>query len=122
MNSYIENISEIDYFKDLTHEGSIQGNTVLVSAHASLESANAAVQNHLESEMTEGSPGDEDDVDEPETEDGGHNGTVVVSTSKRHQSTAKVTKMELNDAHVTSSQKGASKLSASGKKRKAKGS
>ncbi|KAL9097139.1 MAG: hypothetical protein Q9165_000566 [Trypethelium subeluteriae] len=115
---------------DFLHDKDKQGNLALVSAHRSLENANAAAKAHLENEKPKGKPSGDVDVDEDETKDGGYEATAIVATSKRHHFTVKVAKLELKDGEATTaigeakatgaSKSKASKESTLNKKRKAK--
>ena len=119
-----------DYQKDYEHSGDKQTDTKLISAHASLTSANAAAKAHLGSQKTKGRSA-QAGVDEREDGTGYYEGAVVVAAPKRYQSVVKVTELVLEGGQVTvdesstktvpASKKGSTKASASSKKRKEKG-
>ncbi|KAF2233982.1 hypothetical protein EV356DRAFT_502919 [Viridothelium virens] len=126
--TYVYIITRNDFHDGDTHT---QGNLALVSAHSSLETANAAAKLHLDNEKTKGRPSGDVDVNEDETEDGGYEASAAVATSERHHFTVKVAKLELKDGEATTaageakaagvSKRKAGKESTANKKRKAKG-
>ncbi|KAI9664659.1 MAG: Replication factor C subunit 1 [Bathelium mastoideum] len=112
--------------EDFENQADELGTFSLISAHASLASANSAAEAHLNSERTEGGPAAVAEVDEIYATNGCYQGTAVVAAWQRHHFSIVVRKLNLEGGLIAVSDepkaagknKGAKKASTSSKKRK----